>query len=183
MSNTTWEKTPELAQTLRPRSNQRLIYLVAGIALIAVVGYLVVSGVIGGGRYFMTIDELLADEANVGKNVRVSGAVVGDYEFDQDTQTLTFIIANITNDSDEIRDAGGLATVLHKAVNDPEAQRVRVVYANAEIPDLLQHEAQAIVTGKLAFENGEYVFYADSLQLKCPTRYSEDNPENVVDNA
>lgn len=182
MTNTTWEKTPELVDAFQPRKSQRWLYMTAGIALIVVVGYLIYSGVLGGGRYFMTIDELVKDE-NIGKNVRVSGAVVGDYVFDQDSQSLTFIMANIPNDSDEIRESGGLAAVLHKAVEDPQAQRIKVVYHNAEIPDLLQHEAQAIVTGKLAFENGEYIFYADTLQLKCPTKYSEENPGNVENNA
>jgi cytochrome c-type biogenesis protein CcmE len=40
-------------------------------------------------------------------------------------------------------------------------------------PDLLRHEAQAIVTGRMG-EDG--VFYADELLLKCPTRYEEEIP-------
>lgn len=181
MSETSWEKTPELAKLARKKSTpQRLFYIGAFVALVGIVGYLVYSGVISGGRYFMTIDDLLADEQHIGKSVRVSGAVVDEYTFDQDTQTLTFTIANIPNDSGAIREAGGLAAVLHQAVQDPTAQRLTVVYPNAEIPDLLQIEAQAIVTGKLAFEDGEYVFYADSVQLKCPTRYEEKNPNHVA---
>jgi cytochrome c-type biogenesis protein CcmE len=39
---------------------------------------------------------------------------------------------------------------------------------------LLKNEAQAIVTGKLG-EDG--MFYADELQLKCPTRYDEAPPQ------
>jgi cytochrome c-type biogenesis protein CcmE len=182
MTNTTWEKTPELAELTRPRNKQRYFYLAAFVGLVAVVAYLVVMG-LGGARYYMTIDELVSDEDNIGKSVRVSGAVRGDYVFDQDTQTLTFIMVNIPNDSAEIREAGGLAKVLYLAVNDPNATPLKVVYHNAEVPDLLQHEAQAIVEGTLAFENGEYIFYADKVQLKCPTRYSEENPERVADEA
>ena len=38
------------------------------------------------------------------------------------------------------------------------------------MPDLLQHEAQAIMTGRLGDDG---VFYADELLLKCPSRYEE----------
>ena len=48
---------------------------------------------------------------------------------------------------------------------------------NKEIPDLLKNEAQAIMSGKLKMVNGEYIFYADEITLKCPTKYSEDVPE------
>jgi cytochrome c-type biogenesis protein CcmE len=44
---------------------------------------------------------------------------------------------------------------------------------NGPRPDLLKHEAQAIMTGKLD-ENG--VFHAEELLLKCPTRYEEALP-------
>ena len=43
-------------------------------------------------------------------------------------------------------------------------------------PDLLQHEAQAIMTGVVG-EDG--VFYATELLLKCPSRYEEGVPEQV----
>ncbi len=42
------------------------------------------------------------------------------------------------------------------------------------MPDLLQNEAQAIMTGKIG-EDG--VFYASELLLKCPTKYEEAVPE------
>jgi cytochrome c-type biogenesis protein CcmE len=41
-------------------------------------------------------------------------------------------------------------------------------------PDLLQHEAQAIMTGRLG-EDGK--FFADELLLKCPTKYEDAVPE------
>jgi cytochrome c-type biogenesis protein CcmE len=51
--------------------------------------------------------------------------------------------------------------------------RVVVRWENAEIPDLLQNEAQAIMTGKLD-ANG--VFHANEVLLKCPTRYADEAP-------
>jgi cytochrome c-type biogenesis protein CcmE len=41
------------------------------------------------------------------------------------------------------------------------------------MPDLLQDEAQAIMTGLLGDDG---VFYADELLLKCPTKYEEAVP-------
>ena len=67
---------------------------------------------------------------------------------------------------------GGLAEVLHQAVNDPTAPKLQVEY-NGVKPDLLRNEAQAIMTGKLG-EDG--VFYAEELLLKCPTKYEDAVP-------
>ena len=44
------------------------------------------------------------------------------------------------------------------------------------MPDLLRNEAQAIMDGRLA-ETGE--FYADTLLLKCPTKYDDELPSQV----
>src|SRR4030065_150414 len=60
---------------------------------------------------------------------------------------------------------------------NPSAPRLQVVYVGPK-PDLLRHEAQAIVTGKMG-EDG--VFYADELLLKCPTRYEEEVPLQAVE--
>jgi cytochrome c-type biogenesis protein CcmE len=45
-------------------------------------------------------------------------------------------------------------------------------------PDLLQHEAQAIVRGH---QQPDGSFYADDLLLKCPSRYAEDIPAQIED--
>lgn len=94
-------------------------------------------------------------------------------EYDQQTLTLRFVVAHVPGDNDEIEARGGLAQVLHEAVNDPSASRMQVVY-NGVKPDLLQHEAQAIMTGHMG-EDG--AFYAEELLLKCPTKYEEAVPE------
>ena len=64
---------------------------------------------------------------------------------------------------------------LSQAVNDASRQRMDVVYYGV-MPDLLQHEAQAIMTGKLS-EDG--IFHVEELLLKCPTRYDEVVPEQA----
>ncbi|MEK6220682.1 MAG: cytochrome c maturation protein CcmE, partial [Chloroflexota bacterium] len=72
---------------------------------------------------------------------------------------------------------GGLAQALYAAVNDPSRTHMRVEYVGPK-PDLLRHEAQAILTGTMA-EDG--IFYADELLLKCPTRYEEAAPGQTVE--
>jgi len=127
----------------------------------------------------LTIDELYAKaEAVKDRDLKLSGAVVGEtIQYDMESLTLRFTIANVPADSDEIEAGGGLAEVLHQAVMDPNARRLEVVYIGP-MPDLLRHEAQAIVTGRLG-EDG--VFEADELLLKCPTRYEDEVPSQVVE--
>ena len=181
MAELRWEKgnlLPE--QRAAVKRSGRWKFMVAGIVLLAAVAYLLFSSTLIGARYYVTVDDLLTDEEMLGKTVRVSGAVDGDPVFNVDTQELTFIVANIPNDNDEIKEQGGLALVLHNAVNDPNVSRMRVVAKEKEIPDLLEHEAQAIMSGTLVYEDGEYVFHADEITLKCPTKYEEDVPEQVT---
>jgi cytochrome c-type biogenesis protein CcmE len=177
MSDITWEKSPETVKTASSFLGSRTKYLVVGVALLGVVAYLVISGT-ATARYYITVEELVLQPENAGKNVRVAGAVDGDtIVFDPETQTLTFTVANIPNDNDAIREAGGLGEVLHLALLDPSNQRMQVVWHNAEMPDLLQHEAQAIMSGTLQ-EDG--TFLANEVLLKCPTRYSDEAPKQAA---
>jgi cytochrome c-type biogenesis protein CcmE len=125
-------------------------------------------------QYFYTVDELVAQEVqDPDREIRISGAVVGDsIEYDPETLTLSFIVAHVPGDNKDIEAQGGLAEVLYQAVNDPSRTRMKAVYVGPK-PDLLRHEAQAIMTGHMG-EDG--VFYADELLLKCPTRYEEAVP-------
>lgn len=163
------------ATTYPPRaSGGRSKFLVGGLLVVAAIVYLVVTGLQSTAQYFYTVQELQARGAGaLGKNLRVSGAVLGDtIQYDPQTLTVSFIMANVSNDSKEIEAQGGLAAALAAAVADQSAARIRVVY-NGPKPDLLRHEAQAIVTGKL---DADGVFHADELLLKCPTRYEEALP-------
>jgi cytochrome c-type biogenesis protein CcmE len=109
-------------------------------------------------------------------DLKISGAVDGEtISYDAQTLTLRFVVANVPGDLDEIEQAGGLAAVLHQAVTNPDASRLTVEYIVPK-PDLLRHEAQAIVTGRMG-EDG--VFHADELLLKCPTRYEESVPQQA----
>ena len=148
--------------------------MVGGLLIVAAVVYLIVTSTQAAAQYYLTIDEMESKGAEVmGRDLKLSGAVDGDsISYDPESLTLTFTMANVPADLDEIEQAGGLADVLHQAVQDPNASRIEVVYVGPK-PDLLRHEAQAIVTGRLGDDGN---FYADELLLKCPTRYEEEVP-------
>ena len=167
----------EQNEVARTGSSGRMKFIVGGLLIIAAVVYLIISSTRASAQYFLTVDELTQKGESVAdRQLRISGAVIGDtIDYDQQTLTLTFTVADIPGDNKEIEAQGGLAEVLHAAVSDPNRSHLVVVY-NGPMPDLLQHEAQAIVTGYLGEEG---VFYADELLLKCPTKYEEAVPEQV----
>lgn len=150
-------------------------FLIGGLLIVAAVIYLIVSSTQASAQYFLTVEELNQRLEEVGdRELRISGAVLGDtIEYEQETLTLRFVVAHVPGDNDEIEARGGLAQVLHEAVNDPSAARLQVVYEGVK-PDLLQNEAQAIMTG---FVGEDGAFHAEELLLKCPTKYEEAVPE------
>ena len=164
-----------------PGATSRKKFLVGGVLILAAMVYLIVAGTFGNAQYFLTVDELLGrGDSIVDTSVRMSGVVLGDtIEYDAETLTLSFIVADVPDSIAEIEEDGGLATVLREAAVNPDAQTMQVVVYNQPRPDLLQHEAQAIVEGRLGTDG---IFYADSLLLKCPTRYDEAVPEQATTN-
>ncbi len=154
---------------------QKTKFIFGGLLILAAVVYLIVSSTQASKEYFLTVNEVKAQgAAAVGKSLRLSGVVIGDsIQYDPATLTLTFEVAHVTGNNDEIAAQGGLAAVLKKAAADSTLQRVKVVYVGPK-PDLLRNEAQAIMTGKIGADG---VFQADELLLKCPTKYEQAVPE------
>lgn len=152
-------------------------FLVGGLLIIAAVVYLIASSTQASAQYYLTIAELQARQAEMtGKEVRVSGAVIGDsIQYDSKTLSLTFTVANIPSDNKQVDAMGGLGAVLKAAVADTSLPRMNVYY-NGVKPDLLKNEAQAIMTGKM---DAKGVFTASELLLKCPTKYEEAVPEQA----
>jgi cytochrome c-type biogenesis protein CcmE len=152
-------------------------FVFGGILILGAVVFLIVSSTRATQEYFLTVDELNAKGSSiVDKNLRVSGAVLGDtIQYDANSLTLTFDVAHVPGDMSQIDTEGGLAVALHEAVIDPSRSRMKVVYVGPK-PDLLRNEAQAIMTGHLG-EDG--IFYAEELLLKCPTKYEEAVPEQA----
>ena len=167
----------EASTTPQSGTAGKMKFVIGGLLIAAAVIYLIVSSTQAGAQYFLTVDELNAQSQDViGRDLRISGAVIGDsIEYDPQSLNLTFTVAHVPGDNSEIEAQGGLAQVLYEAVNDPGRAQLQVVY-NGVKPDLLRHEAQAIMTGQIG-EDG--VFYADELLLKCPTKYEEAVPEQA----
>jgi cytochrome c-type biogenesis protein CcmE len=162
-----------------PRKGNALKFIIGGVVIVAAIIYLMVSSLQANVQYFLTVDEVL-DKQNAGeltgRNIRLSGAVLGDsIQYDMDTLELTFTIIHVPADIKLVEEEGGLAAALHNAVMDPTRSHLQVVYYGAK-PDLLQNEAQAILTGKLV---GDGVFEADELLLKCPTKYEGSVPDQI----
>ena len=161
----------------RVRSGSRLKFILGGVLILAAVIYLIASSTQANAQYFLTIHELMTNKSdNLGKSLRISGAVVGDtIQYDAKTLTLTFTVADVPGDNKVIEAQGGLAKVLHEAVIDPTRTRMQISYTGPK-PDLLRDEAQAIVTGQLGQDG---VFQADELLLKCPTKYESAVPNQT----
>ena len=152
-------------------------FVFGGVLILGAVVFLIWSSTKATQEYFLTVDELNAKGSSVvDKNLRVSGAVIGDtIQYDAQSLTLTFEVAHVPGDNSELETEGGLAIALHEAVIDPSRSRMKVVYVGPK-PDLLRNEAQAIMTGHLGKDG---MFYAEELLLKCPTRYEEAVPQQA----
>lgn len=161
----------------RSGPGNRLKFVAGGLLITVAVVYLIATSTRAAAQYYLTIDELHAKGAAIqGRSLRVSGAVIGEsILYDVPSLTLRFTIVNVPADAKQIEAAGGFGQILRDAVKDPDAKRLQVVYVGP-MPDLLRHEAQAIVTGQLG---GDGIFYADELLLKCPTRYEDEVPMQV----
>lgn len=169
----------EKVDAVDSRPAGRIKFIIGGVLIVAAIAYLIISSTQASAQYFLTIDEVFAKgESVTGRDLRVSGAVIGDsIDYDSQDLKLSFTVAHIPGDNKEIEQQGGLAAVLNQAVNDPEVQTMQVVYIGPK-PDLLRHEAQAIMTGQV---DDDGIFYADELLLKCPTKYEEAVPEQAVE--
>jgi cytochrome c-type biogenesis protein CcmE len=158
MAQATW--TNKDATLSKPRSS-RMKFVVGGLLIAAAVIFLVFNAMRGNTQLYITVDEFYAEQSDlVGRDLRVSGWVLGDSiqytQIDATTSRLEFDIV------DDIGDPG---------------QRLHIVAMNEPMPDLLQHEAQALVEGSA--ENGAFMANKGGLFLKCPTRYEELEPETT----
>lgn len=155
-------------------SGMRTKIIAGSLLVVAAILYLVISSTQANAQYFLTVDEVLTRGENfTGKNIRISGVVLGKtIQYDPQTQMLTFTIAHIPGDNQEVEKAGGLTAVLHAAATDPARQTMKIVYKGIP-PDLLKDESQAILSGVL---NSDGSFNASEILLKCPTRYDKAVP-------
>ena len=169
MTEVSWGK-PKQGQ--KRKRSERLKFIAAGAMILGAILFLLISGTLQGARYFITVSEVLEDASYLGRTVRISGAVDGEsIEYDSEKAIIRFEIVNIPSEYND------LATALHEALLDSNAPRLSIIVEDAAIPDLLQHEAQAILTGRLERDGH---FQATELLLKCPSRFEESTaPEGL----
>jgi cytochrome c-type biogenesis protein CcmE len=138
--------------TLKARSK----FIIGGAIIVLAVIYLIVSSIGGSTAYYLTVEEVKAQEPSE-RQVRVAGTVLGEtIEWNPQELMLRFKIAD---------DSGSLA----------------VVY-NGPRPDMLRDGAEAVVEG--IYTEGGF-FEANNLLLKCPSKYEEAataTAESVVSN-
>jgi cytochrome c-type biogenesis protein CcmE len=155
MAQATWTKKEE--GLAKPRSN-RTKFIVGGVLMAAAVIFLVYNAVRGNTQLYVTVDEYYAQQGKLaGRDLRVSGWVMGDsIKYTQIDATNSRLEFDIVDD-----------------VNNP-VQRLHIVALNEPMPDLLQHQAQALVEGQA--DSGNFTANPGGLFLKCPTRYEEMEP-------
>lgn len=123
----------------------RLKFVFGGAIILVVLGWLIFSNIEGATAQYLTVEELLAQGPS-DRMVRVSGLVVGGtINWDPQQLILRF----------EIADESGSLPVMYEGVR----------------PDMFQDGAQAVVEGK---HSSSGVFEANTLLLKCPSKYVEE---------
>jgi len=131
-------------------------FLVGGLLLLLFVSYLgyqIVRATQTTGAYYMTVAELYGERPQIhGQRVRVNGNVVaGTEDWDAENVTLKF------------------------SISDESGEALPIVFYGPR-PDNFQRAASAIVEGEL-LPNG--TFEAQTLLLKCPSRYEEEPQEEI----
>lgn len=147
MTESTILTSPEL--DAKP-AKRNLKFIVGAVIIFAAIGFLVFNAMDSAGAYYMTVSELTEQaEEYHGKTVRVSGAVV-----------------------DESVDYNASELILRFNIGDETNQLP--IYFHGPRPDNFVRAAEAIVEGKYGDDG---VLYANTLLLKCPSRYEEHGGE------
>jgi cytochrome c-type biogenesis protein CcmE len=135
-------------------------YLLGGSLIVAAAAVLIVTGMMVNAQYFLTITQLRdKGPGMVDRSVRVSGAVIYESALYEVRDSEPYLEFDVVDAEDQI----GRQTPL------------RIVYTGPK-PDLLQPHTTAVIEGRLGADGK---FYADTLLLKCPTRYEEQFPNQV----
>lgn len=133
------------SRPVRNRAKQTK-FLIGGLVVAIVIGYLIFSSLSGAAQYYLTVAEIEAQGPS-SRIVRVNGIVDGaSIQYDARTLTLKF----------DIVDDSGRLPVLHHDV----------------MPDMLRDGADVVIEGKYR-EDGLFEVNANGLLLKCPSKYEE----------
>jgi cytochrome c-type biogenesis protein CcmE len=125
----------------------KLKFVVAGVVLLAAVGYLIFNSVSTSAEYYLTVGELKAKAPAVySQNVRVAGIVEAD---------------SIVKDA--------RAGTLQFTAEDSSG-KLPVLYKGGVVPDIFGPGIQVVVEGKYAPDG---TFQASNLLAQCPSRYED----------
>jgi cytochrome c-type biogenesis protein CcmE len=138
------ENAPE--QVARPRRRRRLpvSFLLAGLVILAAVGYLIYANTSANAAYDMTVTQLKQCTGCRDQAVRVEGTVQkGSVQRNDSTQQLAFMISD-------------------------GQQNIPVVYTGV-VPDIFNSGIQVVIEGHY---NGQGAFQAQTLLTKCPSKFT-----------
>jgi cytochrome c-type biogenesis protein CcmE len=127
--------------------NKKFKFIIGGIIIVLAIIYLGYGAIKNTGAYYIPLDELNKDpQAYIGKKIRVSGAILQDTE-DWDATNL----------------------MLRFKMSDQSGESILVSFHGSR-PSNFDEATEAIVEGNI---HPDGTFTADSLLLKCPSRYEE----------
>lgn len=139
------------------KANSKVKFIIGGVVIVALIGYLIVSSISSAGAYYREVGEVLAQQdALIGKNLRVSGNIV--------TESVTYDAAKLD---------------LNFKIADPADPTKQLdIHFHGVQPDQITREgSSAIVEGTLGRGSGDGAggpnVEANNLLLKCPSRYEE----------
>lgn len=124
--------------------SKRNKFIIGGLFVFAVIGYLVYAGIRDTGMYYMTPSEIIVSEREIyGEGLRLGGIVVdGSIEWDVKNLLLAF----------QVTDGKNSLPVVYQGV----------------VPDAFENGVEIVVEGTYT-EDG--VFKATTLLPKCPSKY------------
>ncbi len=137
----------------RPRKRFPLSFLLAGIAVLGAVLYLVYANTQANAVYYMTVPELKHCTTCATQSVRVAGYVqAGSIKYDDRTQSISFVI-------------------------EDSHQTLPVVYGGV-VPDIFRAGVQVVVEGHYNYNatTGTQPFQAQTLLAKCPSKFQSASP-------
>ncbi len=161
----------------RLNPGEKGLFIFGSLTIAATLIYWLIISTIAPVKYYLSVAEYDAvlSEGNTNA-VKVSGVVIGhSIHIDEENSVITFEIADMPVDSRQIEAQGGISAVLEEAASDPTRKKMRIRYQGKK-PDLLLHQAQAIVTGRMSSDG---LFHADELFLRCRTNYEASSTERA----
>ena len=150
---------PQLSSQESEGSGQRTRFILLGVVLALAVGYMVYAAFPGNVLYYLTVSEFMdANEYQDGRTVRVAGALVGGTFHRQ---------GNSTDSNFQLIDKEGGST-----------ERLAASYSGI-MPDLFFNpHSEIILEGRYG---PDHVFEAESIMVKCPSKYQALEEEQTAD--